>query len=143
MKATVTASLVFGLAALSGLSPARAQQAAQCPRLPADAALHWEEVNNPDLLFCKATDEAGGQPFTIMVSNESPFEPIRRLRAESTMVNGSNTWWYRTEIAARPEIVARETSVTLPNGRVAYINIQVIDDAGLQRTYTQISALGF
>lgn len=143
MKATATACSVFAFAILFSISPAQAQQAAQCPRLPANAALHWEEVNNPDLLFCKATDAAGSQPFTVMVSNASPFEPTRRLRAEATRVNGNETWWYRTEIAARPDIVARETSVVLPNGRVAYFNIQASDEAGLQRAFAQISELGF
>ena len=143
MKATVTACSVFASAILFFIAPAQAQQTAQCPRLPANAAIHWEEVNNPDLLFCKATDATGSQPFTVMVSNASPFEPTRRLRAEATRVNGSETWWYRTEIAARPDIVARETSVVLPNGRVAYFNIQASDEAGLQRAFAQISELGF
>ena len=82
MKATATACSVFAFAILFSISPAQAQQAAQCPRLPANAALHWEEVNNPDLLFCKATDATGSQPFTVMVSNASPFEPTRRLDYE-------------------------------------------------------------
>ena len=65
-------------------------------------------MRNPDLLFCKAVDANGDQVFSVMVSRESPFDPRRSQRAEASNINGQNTWWYRTEIATRPNLLARE-----------------------------------
>lgn len=130
-------------AALLCSSPLHAQEAASCPKLPADSALQWQEVRNPDLLFCKAMDANGNQAFTVMVSNDSPFNPVRSQRAESSSINGKNTWWYRTEIATRPELLAREAAVELANGNVAYFNVQANSDADLQQAYSTVAALGF
>lgn len=143
MNIQAAAFTFLAFSAAIAATTASAQQARACPQLPATANLHWEQIQNPDLLFCKAVDTAGGQPFSLMVSRESPFSPIRRLRAETTTVNGGETLWYRTEIAARPDIVARETAVTLADGSVAYFNVQVSDESGLQRIYSQIAALDF
>ncbi len=130
-------------AALLCASPLQAQEIASCPKLPANSPLQWQEVRNPDLLFCKAVDVNGDQVFTVMVSRESPFDPVRSQRAESSSINGKNTWWYRTEIATRPDLLAREAAVELANGNVAYFNVQANNDADLKQAYTTVAALGF
>lgn len=118
-------------------------QEARCPRLPADSSLHWDEVRHPDLLFCKAINADGAQVFSVMLSRESPFEPVRSLRAESSTIDGREARWYRTQIATRPTLQAREASVELAGGGIAYFNVQSDSEAGLQAAYTQIASLGF
>lgn len=134
-------SIVAVLAALLAL-PVLAQEA-QCPRLPANSGLHWNEVRNPDLLFCNAVGADGVQAFSVMLSRESPFRPVRSLRAESSTIHGGEARWYRTEIASRPDLQARETSIELADGTVAYFNVQARSDAELQAAYSQIAALQF
>lgn len=133
----------LGVALLLCATPLHAQQSPACPTLPADSTLQWQEVRNPDLLFCKAVDTHGNQVFTVMVSRESPFDPVRSQRAESTRINGQNTWWYRTEIATRPELLAREAAIKLANGDIVYFNVQADNDAALQQAYSTVAALGF
>lgn len=124
-------------------APAYAQQSSSCPKLPNSSNLQWQEMRNPDLLFCKALDAAGKQVFTVMLSRESPFKAIRRLRAESLLINGQETWWYRTEIASNTELLAREASIELADGNIAYFNVQADDDSALQAAYSTVSALAF
>ena len=124
-------------------APLHAQESASCPKLPAGSTLQWQEIRNPDLLFCKAMDANGNQVFSVMVSRESPFDPRRGNRAETSSINGQNTWWYRTEIATRPNLLAREAVIELANGDVAYFNVQADNDASLQQAYATVSTLGF
>ncbi|SIQ04786.1 hypothetical protein [Solilutibacter tolerans] len=130
-------------ASLLCAAPLQAQETQGCPQLPANSVLQWQEIRNPDLLFCKAMDANGRQAFTVMVSHESPFNPVRSQRAESTSINGQKTWWYRTEIATRPELLAREAAIELSNGNVAYFNVQANNDADLQQAYSTVAALSF
>lgn len=123
--------------------PLHAQESGSCPRLPAGSTLQWQEIRNPDLLFCKAMDANGNQLFSVMVSRESPFDPQRGNRAESSSINGQSTWWYRTEIATRPSVLAREAMIELANGDVAYFNVQADSDTGLQQAYATVSTLSF
>lgn len=124
-------------------APLHAQQANHCPNLPAASSLQWEEIRNPDLLFCKAVNGDGEQVFSMMVSSESPFNPKPSQRAEASPINGRNTWWYRTQIASRPDVLAREAVVMLANGRVAYFNVQADNDAELRQAYATVATLGF
>ena len=132
-------SVVLGLLVAA---PVQAQSGPSCPTLPSGSPLQWEEMRNPDLLFCKAMDATGEQVFSMMVSAESPFDPVRSKRAETSLINGANTYWYRTEIATRPEVLAREAMVVLPNGRVAYFNVQADNDSELQEAFATVAALG-
>lgn len=129
--------------ALFCAAPAHAQESTACPTLPANSTLQWEEVRNPDLLFCKAINADGAQQFTVMVSRDSPFKPVRSQRAEAGNINGQNTWWYRTEIATRPDLLAREAAIELADGNIAYFNVQAGSDADLQQAYSTVSGLGF
>ena len=124
-------------------APLYAQQAASCPTLPAGSTLQWQEIRNPDLLFCKAVDANGSQAFSVMISRESPFKPTRNLREEASSINGQSAWWYRTEIATRPDVLAREAAIELANGDVAYFNVQANSDEELQRAYAIVAGLGF
>lgn len=141
-KASMRLAACLGVALLCA-PPLHAQQGPNCPKLPADSGLKWQEIRNPDLLFCKAMDAGGNQMFSVMVSNESPFEPVRSRREEALSVNGRSTWWYRTQIATRPNVLAREAAVELGNGNVAYFNVQADDAAELRQTLSTVAALGF
>ncbi|MBE2210341.1 MAG: hypothetical protein IAE66_01945 [Xanthomonadaceae bacterium] len=132
-----------GVGLLLCAAPLHAQESASCPKLPAGSTLQWEEIRNPDLLFCKAIDASGNEVFSVMVSRESPFDPRRSNRAESSSINGQNTWWYRTEIATRPDVLAREAAIELSNGDVAYFNVQANNDSDLQHAYATVATLGF
>ncbi|MGY0504472.1 hypothetical protein [Luteimonas sp. e5] len=122
---------------------AGAQSAAQCPQLPRGSGLTWEVISHPGLLFCKAVDDAGQQAFTVSISPSSPFRRSRSMRAERITINGQEVFWYRTEIATQPDLLARETSIDLSGGEVAYFNVQADTGEELQRAYEQISALDF
>ncbi len=141
-KTSSAATIALALTMFWPLGNARAQQATRCPSLPADSTLRWEEVRAPDLLFCKAMD-GDAQVFSVMLAAESPFNPSRSQRAETSTIHGQEARWYRTEIASRPDLQARETSIELPGGAIAYFNVQAESDQALQRAYAQISALDF
>lgn len=138
---------IIGAGVMSALllcaAPALAQDGRQCPKLPNNSTLKWQEMRNPDLLFCKALDGNGEQAFSVMVARESPFNPTRSLRSESSRINGQDTWWYRTAIANRPELVVREAAITLPDGNIAYFNVQAASQDRLQDSFGVISGLGF
>lgn len=131
------------VALLTGAAQVQAQTTPHCPTLPASSGLQWQEIRNPDLLFCKAMDANGKLVFSVMVSGETPFVPVRSQRAEAASIDGRSTWWYRTQIASRPELLAREAAIELPDGQVAYINIQAGDDQALQVAYSNVAALQF
>lgn len=137
--------LVSLAAALLALLPlgAAAQSAANCPALPVDAGLRWEQLDGPGFLFCKAIREDGGEAFAVTISRESPFKPRRNDRAESGSVAGQPAQWYRSEIAGAPGVVARETLVELREDEVAHISLRAADDAAKDRVMQQVQALRF
>ena len=137
-----TAVLVAATAAAWAALPAQAQQAG-CPRLPAGSTLNVEGNAVPGITLCRALDAGGKEVFVVMIGNNPPFSPLRRNRAEESTIAGQMIRWYRTEIALRPELEAREASVTLPDGRNAYFNVQAPDATSLQLAYGQIATLAF
>lgn len=130
--------------ALAGAAAtAHAQGAAACPQLAAATGLSWEYKAAGTTQFCRALRADGSEAFGLYVARESPFKPGRAARAEDSTIDGRRVQWYRSEIAGRPEVRARETVISLPDGRVAYLWIHARSDAELGEAVTQATTLRF
>lgn len=133
-------SLPLVLSAALFASTASAQSAPACPMLPPAAStdLHWVALQTDSALLCRAMDTAGQEAFAITVARKSPFRPNGSLREESGQMQGQKLWWYRSEIAGRPEDLVRETLVKIGSDRLVHIFIRTKDKATLSR-YQQIA----
>lgn len=101
-----------------------AQEATGCPKLPDDSVLAWEHRANAGTDFCRALRADGTEAFGVYIAPKAPFEPKRGNRVEQDTIDGHEIYWYRTEVAGRPNVETRETLVRLPDGRVAHIWLQ-------------------
>ncbi len=126
-------------------SPASAQSASACPTLPSNTAteLRWTMLQTDSALLCRAMDSAGQEAFAVTVSRKSPFKPSGDLREESGQLQGKNFWWYRTEIAGRPNELVRETLVKLGGDRVVHVFIRTTDKDVMSRYQQVIQGLEF
>lgn len=136
-----SAALLLALAA----TPVRAQDAADaadaCPRLPADAGLHWEGRADGATLFCRAVDDAGNEAFGFYVSAEPGFEPSSRNGREQGVFDGRTVTWYKAEIAAAPGVLARETALPLADGRYVHVWLQTDSEEALTARLQLLSGL--
>lgn len=130
------------LAAATG-AHAEPQSDIACPQLPADAGLVWQHKATPTSDFCRALREDGSEAFGLFIANESPFKPSRGNRAEEAVIDGREVQWYRSEIAAKPDVKARETLIKLPDGRVAHLWVQAATQQQLDEAFSQTSNLRF
>lgn len=103
---------------------AQAQDPAACPQLPADAELIWEHRGSASYDFCRALRSDGSEAFGLYIAAESPFEPKRGNREEAGVIGGREIHWYRAELAAQPNVMARETLIELGDGRMAHVWMQ-------------------
>lgn len=133
----------IGLALLAAAGFAQAQSTGSCPSLPADTGLTWETKSAGSTQFCRALRADGTEAFGLYVAADSPFKPERANRAEEAQIDGRSMYWYRSELAGRPEVEARETLVKLPDGRVAYFWIQATSKDELARSLSQTNGLRF
>jgi hypothetical protein len=129
----------LGLLAMAGF----AQAQAACPTLPADSGLTWETKTAGDTQFCRALRADGSEAFGLYIASRTPFKPGRANRAEEARIDGRDTYWYRSELAAQPDVQARETAIPLPDGRVAYLWIQAHSSDELSRALAQTGSLRF
>ncbi len=131
--------------ALLALLPwcAQAQTAANCPTLPADAALTWDVLDGPGFLFCKAVRQDGSEAFAVTLSRNSPFKPSRSNRTEEVSIDGQAVYWYESEIAGRDDEVARETLVEMEGGNVAHISLRANDPSQAEQAMRQAQSLTF
>lgn len=138
-------SLPFVLSAALFASTASAQSAPACPTLPSDAAndLRWNILKTDSALLCRAMDGAGQEAFAVTVARKSPFKPTGSLREESGQMQGQNFWWYRTEIAGRPDELVRETLVKLGPDRVMHVFIRTTDKDTMGRYQRVVQGLKF
>jgi hypothetical protein len=136
---------LFALLLLAAAGTASAQSAPQCPRLPEQAAdLQWTVLRTDSALLCRALRrDDGGEAFALTLSKKSPFKPNSRLREEAGQLQGEQIWWYRTEIAGRPEELARETLSKLGPDRVVHVSILTEDPAALKRYQGIVGDLHF
>lgn len=114
-----------------------------CPQLPADSGLVWVHKATSTSDFCRAVRLDGSEAFGLFIANDSPFEPKRGNRAEEAMIDGREVQWYRSELAAQPDVRARETLIELPDGRVAHLWVQAKSDAQLTEAMGQTANLRF
>jgi hypothetical protein len=114
-----------------------------CPRLPPGTALAWESRHAGDSDFCRALRGDGSEAFGLYISPEQNFKLRSRNRQETTRIDGHKVTWYRAEIAASPDVQARETLLPLADGRQAHIWLQAGSAADLASGYDVIGQLGF
>lgn len=139
-------SVAFAGLALAGLSsPATAQSAPECPTLPQDAGdLRWNVLRTDSALLCRAMrTDSGQEAFAVTLSRRSPFRPESELRAEEGRIQGEKIWWYRSEIAGRPNELVRETLLKIDRDRVAHVFIRTSDKDTLGRYQTIVQGLEF
>lgn len=138
-------SLPLVLSAALFASTACAQSAPECPTLPSEAAtdLRWTSLQTDSALLCRAMDTAGQEAFAVTVARKSPFKPNSSLREESGQMQGQSLWWYRTEIAGRPNELVRETLVKLGGDRVVHVFIRTTDKDIMGRYQRVVQGLQF
>jgi hypothetical protein len=122
---------------------ANAQDAGACPQLPANTGLTWEHRASGDADFCRALRSDGSEAFGLYISPKPNFEPVRSDRKERGEIDGRQIYWYRAEIAAAPGIEARETLLTLPDGRAVHIWLQAPSREQLDAGFQLAQALHF
>ena len=125
-----TAWRMSALPVLAGLmfaANAQAQDQGTCPQLPASSGLVWEYKGSGGADFCRALREDGSEAFGLYISAKSPFAPKRGNRAEAGMIDGQSMYWYKGEVAIKPDMQVRETLIELPDGRTAHIWLQASD----------------
>lgn len=133
-----TALAVLALAPLA----VSAQTVATCPSLAGNSDLHWERLDGPGFVFCRALRGDGSEAFAVTISASSPFKPSRNHRAEAASIAGQDGYWYRSEIAGQT-VIARETLVDVDDDTVAHISLQAADEAQKARAMEQVGALRF
>ena len=128
---------------LCAAGPSYAQSApsnSSCPTLPAAAMneLQWVMLRTDSALLCRAVNkDSGDEAFALTMSRKSPFKPDSSLRAEQGQIEGKKLWWYRAEIAGRPNALVRETRIKIASGDVVHAFIRT-DDSGTLTRYQQI-----
>ncbi|WP_189452410.1 hypothetical protein [Cognatilysobacter bugurensis] len=131
------------LLAFAGGAYAQSQSDIACPQLPADSGLIWQHKATAKSDFCRALRPDGSEAFGLFIANDSPFKPTRGNRAEQAVIDGREVQWYRSELAAQPDVQARETLIELPDGRVAHVWVQAKTQQQLDQALSQTADLRF
>jgi hypothetical protein len=132
------------LACLLWAGAASAQSDSACPTLPANSGLSWQKLDGSGFTFCKALrDSDGSQAFAVTIASESPFKPRRGDRVTETVIDGRETYWYRSEVAGAPDVLVRETLVELDRDRVAHISFRASGEQALAETMRMVEGIGF
>ena len=116
---------------LAGSANVHAQQAGQCPQLPAGSGLQWEQQAQSGFVLCKAATEDGRTVLNLMLTTRDPDLALNRsLRAEKGEFSGEALYWYRLDMGGRelPGMESRRiTTVKLAKNRYAQIWIDAGD----------------
>lgn len=140
MKATTVLATAMLLAAGS----VHAQSGSDCPTLPAGSELTWEKLDGAGYTFCKAIrDSDGHQMLAVMITTETPFRPRRGNRAEAARIDGSQNWWYRSEVSGMVGVEVRETLVELDRSHVAHVSLRGRSEAELSQAMSLAESLRF
>ncbi|WP_313401847.1 hypothetical protein [Stenotrophomonas sp.] len=130
-----TVRIVSAAMLLALSSTALAQQAEQCPTLPADSGLHWDQQTQSDFIVCKASTSDGRTVLNMMLTARDPDMAFNRsLRAEKGSFGGESMHWYKLDMGGRdlPGLESRRiTVVKLDKNRFAQIWIDAADTAEL------------
>lgn len=146
MQSNPRRKLALILIAATAIAPlAHAQEAGSpCPTLPADGAeLTWTDMQAGSLHLCRAINVDGQEAFAVTISSSSPFKPERNLRSEKGRFGDDTLWWYRSEIAGRPNELVREALLEVDRNRVAHVVIRTGDAEQLKRYQQIVENLGF
>ena len=135
-------ALLVLAASMASAHAQESQDAGNCPQLPASSELTWEYKATGGSDFCRALRADGSEAFGLYISRKANFEPKRGNRAETGVIDGQSVYWYKGELATRPDVEVRETLVELPDGRVAHIWLQA-QGPELVRTLNQAQAIRF
>jgi hypothetical protein len=139
MKTTLLATALLLVA-----GTAHAQSANGCPALPSNSGLAWETLAGQGYTFCKAIrDDDGRQVLAVMITGEAPFRPRRINRMEEAVINGTQTWWYRSELSGPAALEVREALVDLDRKHVAHISLRVASEEDLSQGMALAEALRF
>lgn len=126
----VTPVFCLLLCATSAAAAPPSTVAGTCPQFPADAALTlaWNVLRTDSALLCRAVrKDDGAEAFSLTLTRKPPFRPDNALREQAGEIHGQKIWWYRGQIAGRPEELVRETLVTLEGIGVAHVAIRTRD----------------
>ncbi len=118
--------------------------ASQCPSLSAthSAEIRWEAISTPDMLFCRAVLQAGGEEaFALTISRDSPFKPRRSNRAEVGQLGGAALQWYSGENATSLQDIVREALVATANERKVHIFMRATDADAIARRQRMVESL--
>ncbi|WP_166212791.1 hypothetical protein [Cognatiluteimonas telluris] len=143
MSKTPVFQLCVLLAGIALAGAAGAQVASACPDLPGNAGLTWEYRGSGDTQLCRALRPDGSEVFGMAITAKPTFEPSRSDRAERSQVGGRDVYWYRTEIAAKPGVEAREALLELPDGRSAHVWLQADSEEKLEADYQLLQSVNF
>lgn len=140
MKATTALATAILLAAGS----VHAQSGSDCPTLPAGSPLAWEKLDGAGYTFCKAIrDSDGHQVLAVMITGEAPFRPRRGNRTGEAVIDGSPSWWYRSEVSGMVGVEVRETLVELDRDHVAHISLRARSEEDLAQAMSLAESLRF
>lgn len=135
--------LLFALCATAKAQDTAAQDPGNCPALPASTGLRWEYRASPDSDFCRALRADGSEAFGLYIAGKSPFTPKRGDRAEASTIDGKAMYWYRGEVAGKPDIQVRETLIEVGSGKLAHIWMQANSPEQLKEVIGQTEGLRF
>lgn len=113
-----------------------------CPQLSAESGLTWQHKSTATTEFCNAMRGDGSEAFGLYIAGQSAFKPSRINRVEPGSIDGHAIHWYRSEIASKPDIEARETVVELRDGRVAHLWVQASTEQ-LEEALKQAQSIHF
>jgi hypothetical protein len=119
---------------------------ASCPTLPPAAMddLQWVTLQTDSALLCRAVHKQNGaEAFALTLTRKSPFKPDGSLREEEGRIQGKKLWWYRSEIAGRPNDLVRETLLKLGSERVVHVFIRTTDSDTMTRYQQLVQGLDF
>ena len=134
--------LLSGL--LSSIPVPAANAGERCPSLPAGSGLHWEVVDGPDFVFCKAIRSADGvQALSVMLGAQPSFRPDRSLREGDAMIDGRRVRWYRGDMAGQRDVHVRETVLELGRRRAAHVVVRADSEQALARHLQVAGSLRF
>jgi len=140
MKATNALAAALLLVAGS----VHAQSTSECPTLPPNSGMAWERLAGNDYTFCKAIrDSDSQQVLAVMITREAPFRPRRGNRTDQATIDGSQTWWYRSELSGSTGVEVREALVDLDRNHVAHISLRAANEADMSQAMLLAEALRF
>ncbi|WIH03860.1 hypothetical protein KHF85_13410 [Xanthomonas translucens pv. graminis] len=130
------------LPAVLAAATAMAQQAQNCPPLPAQSNL---QRSDKGFIVCRATAADGRQVLGMMLTSRDPNIPLaRNLREEKGSIAGESMHWYRPDLGGvdAPGLASRRvTVVELSKNHYAQVWIDAGDVQELQSLQSLVQGL--